>query len=80
MVCGRGQLVRGGWLSYLSNHPKSGGIMELCKGRRYTTHEAICHENGDCPLCKAMVEICDLESRVEDLEEEIVNLIAEADQ
>ena len=43
--------------------------MELCSGtsRLNTSHDEICYEGKNCPLCETLEEIISLNKQIEDL-------------
>ena len=41
--------------------------MEVCSGHSNISHEEICYENRNCPLCEALKEIKSLEADIERL-------------
>ncbi len=61
--------------------------MELCAGDHYHhSHEEICFEGGDCPLCQAQDELKeveesrdDWEKKADDLDTELADLTIELD-
>jgi len=48
--------------------------MNLCSGSRYNSHDEICYEGNECPLCLLMEERDEVEKQ---LNEEIERLKAE---
>lgn len=62
--------------TYLDDE-RGGTTMKLCDD----SHEEICYDYGDCPLCKALEELdytiyqkIELQDKIDDLERELNNL------